>query len=164
VPAGVILYLEFELCRGGGKLTRIEKSIEINAPPEKVWSFINWDNVPKYYESVKKVEWTSKEHNRVGATLHFTSELAGVKGEADAEITEWTENKKASWRTITGNPTMIFTAALDPTEAGTKMTFAADYEMPYSILGKIIDKLRVHKAMEKDNENALKKLKVMAEA
>lgn len=144
-------------------MARIEKSIEINAPPEKVWSFINWDNVPNLYESVKKVEWTSKEHNQVGATLHFTSEFAGVKGEADAEITEWIENQKASWRTTSGNPTIIYTASVEPISVGTKATFAADYEMPYSIFGKIIDKLRVHKAMEKDGENALKKLKAMAE-
>jgi uncharacterized membrane protein len=146
------------------KMTRVEKSIEIKAPPEKVWPFINWDNVPKLYESVKKIEWTSKEHNKVGATLHFSNELAGVKGEADAEITEWTANEKASWRTTSGNPTMIFTVNLAPTKEGTKATFAADYELPYSILGKIIDKLRVHKAMEKDGENALRKLKGMAEA
>ena len=144
-------------------MARVEQSIEINAPPERVWSFIDWENVPKLFESVKKVQWTSEKHNKEGATLHFTSELAGVKSEADAEITEWTENKKASWRTTSGNPTMIFTANLDPTKAGTKVTFTADYEVPYSVLGKIIDKLRIHKAMEKDGENALKKLKAMAE-
>ncbi len=144
-------------------MTRIEKSIEINAPAEKVWSFISWDNVPKMFESVKKVEWTSEEHNKVGATLRFSSEMAGVKSEADAEITEWTPNKKASWRTTRGNPTMIFTANLAPTKDGTRVTFAADYEVPYSILGKIIDRLRVHKAMEKDADSALKKLKGMAE-
>jgi uncharacterized membrane protein len=144
-------------------LTRIEQSIDINAPPEKIWSFINWDNVPKLYESVKKVEWTSKEHNKVGATLRFTSELAGVKGVADAEITEWIDNKKASWRTTSGNPTIIYNASIEPTKSGSKVTFVADYELPYSVLGKIIDKLRVHKAMQKDGENALKKLKAMAE-
>ncbi len=145
-------------------MARVEESIEIKAIPEKVWAFINWENVPKLFESAKKVEWISKEHNKVGATLHFTTELAGVKGESDVEITEWTDNERASWRTISGNPTMIFTAALAPSNAGTKVTFTVDYELPYSILGKIIDKLRVHKAMEKDGENALRKLKNMAEA
>jgi len=144
-------------------VTRVEKSIDIDTPPEKVWPFINWDNVPNLFDSVKKLEWTSKEHNQVGATLHFATELAGVKSEADAEITEWTANKTASWRTTSGNPTIIFTASLVPTQTGSKATFTADYELPYSILGKIIDKLRVHKAMEKDGENALKKLKAMAE-
>jgi uncharacterized membrane protein len=145
-------------------LTRIEQTIEMKATPQKVWSLINWDTVPKFFESVKRVEWTSKEHNQVGATLHFTSEMAGVKSEADAEITEWTANEKASWRTTSGNPTMIFTANLAPTQEGTKVTFAVDYEVPYSVLGKVLDKLRIRKAMEKDAENALKKMKAMAEA
>jgi hypothetical protein len=38
-----------------------------------------------------------------------------------------------------------------------------EYELPYSIFGKLIDKLRVHKAMEKSFEAGLKKLKDMAE-
>jgi len=144
-------------------MTRIEKSIEINASPEKVWTFVNWDYVPEMFESVKKVEWTSEEHNKLGSTLHFTSSMAGINNEADAEITEWTTNEKASWRTTSGNPTMLFTATLAPTRNGTTVTFVVDYEVPYSVLGKIIDKLRIHKGMEKDGENALKKMKAMAE-
>jgi hypothetical protein len=136
----------------------------MKATREKVWSLINWDNVPNFFESVKKVKWTSEAHNQVGATLHFTSEIAGIKSEADVEITEWTANEKASWRTTSGNPTMIFTANLVPTQGGTKVTFAADYEVPYSVLGKVLDRLRIRKAMEKDTDNALMKMKAMAEA
>ena len=148
---------------GGDVLTRIEKSIEINVPPEKIWPLITWENVPKIFESVKKIEWTSKEHNKVGATLHITTEVAGVKGESEVEITELKENEKSAWRTTGGPVTIIFSGTFTPTENGTKVTFTQDYELPYSILGRIIDKLRVHKASEKDSENALKKLKAMAE-
>jgi len=38
-----------------------------------------------------------------------------------------------------------------------------DYELPYSVLGKLIDKLRVHKAMDKSYDVALKKLKDIME-
>jgi len=53
--------------------------------------------------------------------------------------------------------------ALSPTKAGTKVTMGMEYEMPYSILGKLIDKLRVHKAMEKDLEKGLNGIKIAAE-
>ena len=144
-------------------MTRVEKSIEINLPPEKIWPLVKWENVPQWFDSVKKVEWTSKEHDKIGATLHVKNEIAGIKAENDVEITEIKENEKSSWRTTAGSATIIFSGTFSPTKDGTKVTFTEDYELPYSILGKIIDKLRVHKAIEKDVENALKKLKAAAE-
>ncbi len=142
---------------------RIEKSIEINVSPSKIWPFVTWENVPQVFESLKKMEWTSKEHNKVGSTLHINTEVAGIVQENDVEITELEENHKAAWRTIGGNSTIIFSSTFSPTKDGTKVTFAQDYELPYSVFGKIIDKLKVHKALEKDTEKALMKLKAIAE-
>ena len=147
----------------GDILTRIEKSIEISAPLDKVFSLIRWDRVPEYYDSIKKVEWTSEPKMKVGATVHVLSEIAGAKGEWDAEITEYKDNEKVSWRTTGGNMTIIYNATLDPAKAGTKLTTSFDYELPYSVLGKLIDKLRVHKAMEKEADKALQKMKEAAE-
>jgi hypothetical protein len=39
----------------------------------------------------------------------------------------------------------------------TKVTFLADHELPYSVLGKLIDRLRVHKAFEENFESSAKK-------
>ena len=144
-------------------MARVEKSIEINAPPEKVFSLISWDKVPEYYDSIKKVEWTSEPKMKVGATVHVHSEIAGTKAEWDAEITEYKDNEKVSWRTTSGNITIIYNATLDLVKAGTKLTTSFDYELPYSILGKLIDKLRVHKSLEKESEVALEKMKALAE-
>ena len=144
-------------------MAKIEKSIEISAPLDKVFSLISWDRVPEYYDSIKKVEWTSKPKMEVGATVHVFSEIAGAKGEWDAEITEYKANEKVSWRTTSGNMTIIYNATLDSAKTGTKLTTSFDYELPYSILGKLIDKLRVHKAMEKESEKALQKMKEIAE-
>ena len=59
--------------------------------------------------------------------------------------------------------TIIYHATVTPTKTGTKATTVFDYELPYSVLGKIIDKLRVHRAVEKDAEKALQKMKAAAE-
>jgi uncharacterized membrane protein len=145
-------------------MARIEKSVKINASPTGVWQLITWDRVPEWYDSIRKVEWTSKGKMEVGATVHVLSEIAGVKGEWDAEITEFVDNQSVSWRTTSGNPTIIYHATLVPTKTGSKVTTAFDYDMPYSIFGKTIDKLRVHKAMEKEAERALQKMKNVAES
>ena len=144
-------------------MARIETSIEINALPQSIWPLITWDRVPEWYDSIKKVTWTSKNKMEVGTTVHVLSDIAGAKGEWDAEITEFVDNQSVSWRTTSGNPTIIYHAAIEPSETGTKLTTAFDYELPYSILGKIIDKLRVHKTLEKESERALQKMKNAAE-
>ena len=143
-------------------MSRVEKSIEINATPEKINSTMKWERFPEWFDSFKKVEWTSKEKEKVGSTLHITSEVAGMKAEYDAEIVEFTKTT-LRWRTTGGNFTAISTGTLSPTKTGTEFTIGIDYELPYSILGKMIDKLRVHKAMEKDLEKGLKGIKLAAE-
>ena len=144
-------------------MTRVEKSIEIKAPPEKAWPMIDWDGWMQWYDPFKKVEWTSKDKRKVGATVHVTVELAGIKAVWDGETTEYTENEKVAWRSTGGNFTGFGFNALSPTKDGTKVTIMMDYDLPYSILGKLIDKLRFHKAAEKSFDVALKKMKDMLE-
>jgi uncharacterized membrane protein len=144
-------------------MARIEKSIEIKAPPEKVWPYVFWDRVPEYLDTIKKAEYTSKEKLGVGATAHIWSSVAGSKDEWEAETTEWIENRKHAWRTISGNLTAIGSMTYTPIKGGTKATFVMDYDLPYSVLGKLIDKLRVSKEMDKGMEQAMKKLKERAE-
>lgn len=99
----------------------------------------------------------------VGATVHVLSNIGGVLGEWDAEITESIDNQSISWRTTSGYPTIIYHASIVPSKFGTKIITAFDYELPYSTLGKIVDKLRVHKVFEKDAERALQKIRDVAE-
>ena len=56
-------------------MARVEKSIEINATPEKIISTMKWERFPEWFDSRKKVEWTSKEKEKAGSTLHITSEM-----------------------------------------------------------------------------------------
>ncbi len=145
-------------------MARIEKSIEINAPAEKIWSLVTWDRVPEWYESIKKIEWTSKPKMEVGATVHIFNEMAGQKGEFDTIITEWVENQRVVWRTTSGSVSGVFSGSMVPTKNGFKLTTTFDYKLPYSVLGTLIDKLQVQKGMEIEAMSALTKMKRIAEA
>lgn len=57
----------------------------------------------------------------------------------------------------------VGTATLNRTEAGTEITFVVDYALPYSILGKIVDKLMVGREIEKSFERGLEKLRNILE-
>ena len=149
--------------KGGEKLARIEKSIEINAPPEEIWQFMSWERTPEWYGAFKKVVQTSKEKDAVGETVHISGEVAGAKAEWDAEITERVVNEKVGWRSIGGSFTGFGSQARAPTKTGTKITFVMDYNMPYSVFGKLMDKLRFQKAFEKTIDEGAKKLKELVE-
>lgn len=149
--------------RGGEILARIDRFIEINAAPDKIWPMVFWDKVPQWFGGVKKAEFTSKFKDAVGATAHVEGEAGGVRAWWDAETTEWVENERFAWRTTAGTFTGVGYMTLTPTDSGTKTTFVMDYDLPYSLLGKIIDKLRVGKDVDKDAVRGLEKLKEIAE-
>jgi uncharacterized membrane protein len=140
-----------------GKLT---KSIEIEASPEEVFNFVNdMEKMNKAHEGFTKVEYTSKGPVGVGTTAHFVTK----GGEWDMEITEFVKNKKLSWHSIEASKFKITGSfTLEPTTKGTKMTNSWDYELPYSILGKLVDKFKVSKELDKEGtlwlENAKKAL------
>jgi hypothetical protein len=73
----------------------------------------------------------------------------GSKMKWDMEVTEFVKNKKVV--THTDKPSsMTNTLILEPTDKGTKLTHEVEYELPYSILGKVIDKLKVSKDVKKE--------------
>jgi uncharacterized protein YndB with AHSA1/START domain len=141
-----------------GKLT---KSIEIEASPEKVFAFIIDDKKMSEAGSVK-VETTSEGPFGVGTTRHFVG-AAGPK--YDMQITEFVKNKKIALHTIGASKfkmTVLWT--LEPTAKGTKLTNSMDYELPYSLLGKLVDKVRVGKLIEKQQSQTLENVKKALEA
>jgi len=86
------------------------------------------------------------------------------KEEHDMTITESLENEKIVYRTSPIHGVIMHgTFTLKPTEAGTEMTYAADYEMPWGVLGKFLDKVMMKRAMKKDLEGESKSLKSFLE-
>ena len=141
---------------------RIEKSIEIKAPPEKVWEMFAFDRHPEWNEEYKSAEYTSEvrtseDKYRVGASAHITSK----QEEIDVEITESLENEKVTFRSESKGYTLA-TYILEPLEDGTRLTYAIDYEMPLGTLGKFLDKLG-GKSGEKKVEKELERLKSILE-
>jgi len=145
---------------------RIETSIEIRAPPEKVWEMLALDRWPEWMDGWKNAEYTSevrkpKDKYNVGASAHITERNTKY----DFEVTESLENEKIAFRskgTGGGRVAMTVTYILGSVEDGTKFTYAMDYEMPWGILGKGLDKLG-RRWGEKTVEKESKKLKSILE-
>ncbi len=144
-------------------MSRIEKSIEIEAPLERVFNYIkDLERQPEWMPNIKSHIITSDRKEGVGITTHCITEEGGRRIEWDSEVTEWEENRKIAWEC---KPPLknkgSFT--LEPTDKGTKVIFEMEYELPYSVLGKIIDMVKVKKEIEENISKGLENLKSILE-
>jgi carbon monoxide dehydrogenase subunit G len=146
-----------------GKATR---SIEIKASPEKVFALMcDLEKMNVITKGIEEAEYTSKGPIGVGTTKHVVGKAGRFKEESNMEITEFVKNRKVSMRTIGASRVkMNVSQSFEPTAEGTKLTVANDYKLPYSMLGKLVDKLLVHKNIEKAIERNLEKIKKTLEA
>ena len=148
-------------------MTRVETSVVIKAPPEKVWEMLALDRMPEWMDvaEVKSAKYISEvcipeDKYKVGATAHIIEK----RWEYDLEIIESLKNEKMTTQTKGGKHGMGYTATsnLKPVQDGTKLTYAIDYEPPWGILGKGLSKL-FRGVGEKGVEKELKKLKSILE-
>jgi len=148
-------------------LARIERSIVIEAPVEKVFAFVNdFDNFIKASSPEMKMEILSRDEGpqRVGFITKARMHAGDQVWEVEVETTEFVENERVSMQQKGGAmKKMIMTDTFEPADGGTKWTAIVEYELPYSLLGKLIDKLRFRKAMEKGSDYYVKKTKELIE-
>jgi carbon monoxide dehydrogenase subunit G len=116
-------------------------------------------------KEIEEAECTSKGPIGVGTTMHVVGKAGRSKAELYMEITEFERNKKLNMRTIGASTFKAnVSKSIEPTAKGTKLTFTNDYELPYSILGKMVDKLMIHKNIEKKMERYQTNMKKALEA
>jgi uncharacterized protein YndB with AHSA1/START domain len=120
-------------------LSRIEKSVEIKASPEKVWEMLAFDRMPEWMSDWKSAAFTSEvrtaeDKYKLGASAHVTEK----HGEFDLDISESLENEKiaASSKGKYKYPwmggqrvTMTVTYTLKPVDEVTTLTYAMDYNL-----------------------------------
>ena len=153
--------IKLELLQVRGQ--KIEMSIVINAPPEKVFFLLsNREETSKWNKLIKVGRVTSKELTGLGSTVHYVGEVGGVRGEWEIETTEWVEDKKYSERTTSGDVVMLTTASLKEVDRDTELSFELQYDLLFSFFGKL-DKLHFGKELEKGLTEALRNLKQLSE-
>ena len=147
---------------------RLEKSIEILAPPEKIWELLAFDRSSEWMgDMTTKAEYTSEIHSvedkfKVGATA-FTWTHSGIG--STLEIIESLKYEKMTTRSTSSSRwkmTSISTFTLKPTKMGTEVSYVMDYEF-HSILGKMLNKLVFDRWAETEYEKAFQNLKRILE-
>jgi len=143
---------------------KFERSIEIAAPPQKIWPLIfQPENLLQWHPRAQRFDFMCEQHSGVGATFYMEGKSDGGVMRSVCEITEWQENKKFAFHEILGM-TKKFDAAftIEATETGSRLTMLWDTVLPYWIIGKIM-LLFFRKQWAKMTDQMLTNIKRLAE-
>ncbi len=120
-------------------MPKVEKSITVNAPVEKVFNYVG--------DPMNQLEWLTsmtKIHDVTGSGVgkHFrwVYKMVGVPLAGESTITEHIPNERLVMKSkggVTSN--WIFT--FESHDGGTKMELNLEYTIPVPVLGKLAEKL-----------------------
>lgn len=120
---------------------KVQKSIEVAAPPNKVWAFfIEPEKVLQWCITLKKFEYISNQRSGKGTPLYIEEEAGGRLSKMQFEVTEWTENEKLALRMVSGGNYKAYEQrfSVEPDPSGSKVSFMEEIILPYGVIGKLI--------------------------
>jgi uncharacterized protein YndB with AHSA1/START domain len=145
---------------------RVQKSILIGVPPEKVWPFfVEPEKVLQWCITFKKYEYTSNQYSGVDTPIYIEEQAGGPLMKMNFKITNCQENQLLALQMVSGTGVKAYKQSwsLEAIPTGSKFTFAEDVELPYGIIGKLLGTLM--EGMSAGTvDKMLIKLKMLAEA
>ncbi len=143
-------------------MARIEESVEIKRPVDKVFAYTtdakSW---PKWQSIILEAEQTSQGPWGVGTTFTGTSRMMGLSMKWTAKATEYEPNRKWGKNITCGPMTIEEHVTYDPVEGRVKFTIV--YDMKVSGLLKLFSPMVV-RSMRKETKKSVSNLKSILEA
>ncbi len=123
-------------------MTKVQKTVNIKAPAEKIFSYIsNPKNLPEVWPSLVGVSDVKPLPNG-GHSSRWLYKMAGMSFEGTSEDTKRVPNKRLVYKTE-GGVKSTQTWTLQPKAGGTKVTVTVGYTVPIPILGKLAEAIIV---------------------
>jgi uncharacterized membrane protein len=135
--------------KGGESMAKLEKSVTIKAPVEKVFDYMhNPKNLPEIWPSM--IEVRDIQPSPVGGyNFSWTYKMAGMRFEGASETTESIANQRTVTESKKGIPSK-FIWTYKPEAGGTKLTVQVEYTVPVPLLGKLAEAFII-----KQNQNEM---------
>src|SRR5713226_387633 len=124
-------------------MTKIVRTFEVGASPDKAYAAVS---VPERWS-----RWASfvRQASSNGPKVHWIYDMGGMRVESDTIVTEAAENARYAFRQMKGFMKSGDTRLeIEPTVKGSRIIWTTEYELPYSYLGKLADKLKARKQFE----------------
>ncbi len=150
-------------------MSKVSRSVTISAPCEAVFAYYaRPEHIAKTFPEDVKMKVTPinvKEGFGIGTVFRIEGDFGGRPLAWDMETIAYDLNKMIQVKAINGPfKKNIITVLFEKATEGTKLTFEADYELGYSLLGKTIDKLRIKKEVEMGIERSCAAVKQYIES
>ena len=143
-------------------MAKVEKTITINAPVEKVFDYIDQPtNLPEIWPSLMEIKDVQTLPDG-GHTDRWVYKMAGMRFEGTTEGIEHVTNQRIVSKTkggVKSTQTWVF----QPEAGGTKVTFEVEYNIPIPVLGKLAEAIVV-KMNDREGDSILANLKTRMEA
>jgi len=143
-------------------MAKVEKTITINAPVEKVFDYIDQPtNLPEIWPSLMEIKDVQTLPNG-GHTDRWVYKMAGMRFEGTTEGIEHVTNQRIVSKTkggVESTQTWVF----QPEDGGTNVTFEVEYNIPIPVLGKLAEAIVV-KMNDREGDSILANLKTRMEA
>jgi uncharacterized membrane protein len=142
-------------------MVKAEANITINAPVEKVYSFLlDTEKLPDWLPLLMEVH--DIQGKGIGQKYKWTYKFIGIKFEGMNEIVELVPNKKAVTKSTAGIDS-VWTYNLSQKGKDTKVDLLVEYTIPVPVVGKFAESFVV-KQGTRDMKHALETLKHVVEA
>jgi len=145
---------------------KVQSSIDIAAPPQKVWPFlVEPEKILKWCITYQKFEYTGTQRPGAGATFYLEEKAGGPLMKLNFTVTDWVENQRLACKMTSGNflkgyeQKMTVEAVL----SGSRFTFAEDIKMPYGVIGNMMG-FFAKSSSQAHLKEMMVKLKSLAEA
>ena len=147
---------------GGEIMSKVERSVTINAPVKKVFDYIaNPEHQPEWLPGSVEVKDIKQTEERVGSTFKYVYKLGGIRLEGEDTTEEFIPNKRIVTRSK-GGIESSWTWNFEPHNDGTKVDVLVEYTIPIPVLGKIAEAL-VLKQIEREADHAVANIKDIME-
>lgn len=146
-------------------MTKIEKSVIIGVPLEKVYAFaVDWRSLKRYFVYVDDIKPTTEKTIGEGARFTLRVKFLGRMMTSEWECTEHVE--KVGW---TFNVTLMGRTAVKrwrfaSVNSSTKVTFTLEYKPSPPLIGQLFDVLLIKPEWKRLYERSFNELKRLMEA
>ncbi|MFC1861870.1 SRPBCC family protein [Chloroflexota bacterium] len=145
---------------------RMQRSIEIAAPPKKIWPFlVKPEKILEWFTLLKKFEYKGEQRSGVGTPFYYEEKSGGRLMKLSYTVTEWVENERLAFIMTSGPLKKDYQEwIIEAAPSGSRFTLKEDVEMSWGIIGKILDKLFVGWIAGKHLKKMIANLKKLVEA
>jgi uncharacterized membrane protein len=142
-------------------MATISKSIDIDAPVERVFAFFNEpNNLPEIWPSILEVSNVERKADG-NYGFNWIYKMVGIRFHGRSDTTLFEKNKRVAMKSETGIPSK-FDYVYESAGNKTRLTMNVEYTVPGQVLGKLAASI-VNRINEHEAETVLQNLKVRME-